>query len=365
MSRKETRKNKKKIMIILAIICIILVVGGGIVFAWKYMNPEKTQEVSNNEEIPMEEPEPEPEKEIQIYSGNNRPIAFMVDNHSDAWPQFSINDAYMVYEIIVEGGETRLMPVFKSKDADQVGPMRSSRHYFLDYALENDAIYAHIGWSPQAQSDISSLGINNINGLEYDTGRAYKNGDVFWRISGKYKAPHNSIASTTAVREAAEKKGYNTTSSKDSVLNYVADEFTLEEKEDVVTATDITIPFSTLQKVNFKYDPETQRYTRYARGKLQTDAVSQTNITTKNIIITFVKNYTLTDKENKGRQGIENTGAKKGYYITNGMAIPITCTKESRSSQTVYTDAQGNEINVNDGNTFVEICPIDASVVIE
>ena len=46
--------------------------------------------------------------------------------------------------------------------------MRSSRHYYLDYALENDAVYVHWGWSPQAQSDISSLGINNINGLTYE-----------------------------------------------------------------------------------------------------------------------------------------------------------------------------------------------------
>ena len=58
-------------------------------------------------------------------------------------------------------------------------------------------------------------------------------------------------------------------------------------REDAIAATDITIPFSTLQKVNFKYDETTKVYTRYARTKLQTDAVSQTNITTKNIIITF------------------------------------------------------------------------------
>ncbi len=43
----------------------------------------------------------------------------MIDNHSDAWPQFSINKAYAVYEIIVEGGETRLMAVFKGSDADK------------------------------------------------------------------------------------------------------------------------------------------------------------------------------------------------------------------------------------------------------
>ncbi len=106
-------------------------------------------------------------------------------------------------------------------------------------------------------------------------------------------------------------------------------------------------------------------YTRYARTKLQTDAVSQTNITTKNIIITFAENYTLTDGENKGRQGLKNIGTKNGYYITNGQAIKITCTKNDRKSQTVYKDMEGNEINVNDGNTFIEICPVNADVVIQ
>ena len=243
--------------------------------------------------------------------------------------------------------------------------MRSSRHYFLDYALENDAIYAHIGWSPQAQKDIRTLGVNNINGLEYDTGRAWKEGDVFWRISGNYKAPHNSIASTTTIKQAAATKGYRTTSTQESVLNYVVDEVTLEDKADAIAATDVTVPFSTLQSVNFKYDAETQRYTRYARKKLQTDATTEASITTKNIIITFAQNYTLSDSENKGRQGLKNIGTKNGYYITNGKAIPITCTKDARTSQTVYKDSTGTEINVNDGNTFIEICPENANVVIQ
>ena len=60
-----------------------------------------------------------------------------------------------------------------------------------------------------------------------------------------------------------------------------------------------------------------------------------------------------------------NTGTLDGYYITNGRAIKITCEKSSRSSQTVYKDLEGNEIKVNDGNTFVQICPIDAKVRIE
>ena len=148
-------------------------------------------------------------------------------------------------------------------------------------------------------------------------------------------------------------------------MNYVVDPVTLDEKTDAISATDVTIPFSTLQKVNFKYDETTQTYTRYARNKLQTDATTESNITTKNIIITKVDNYTLNDGSGKGRQDIKNIGTKEGYYITNGKAIPITCTKESRSAQTVYKDSQGNEIQVNDGNAFIEICPTNANLTIQ
>ena len=58
------------------------------------------------------------------------------------------------------------------------------------------------------------------------------------------------------------------------------------------------------------------------------------------------------------------TGSKDGYYITNGKAIKIKCTKSSRSGKTKYTDLEGNEIEINDGNIFVQICPIDANVQI-
>ena len=361
-------KKSKKGLVVLIILVLLICAGVGGYFGWKYYNSNKStpNEANNNPVAETEkEPEPEPVKEIQIFNGNQRPIACMIDNHKDAWPQFSINDAYLVYEIIVEGGETRLMALFQNKDVT-VGPMRSSRHYFLDYALENDAIYAHIGWSPQAEKDIPALGVNNLNGLYYDTGKSYKEGDVFWRLyGGKYVAPHNSITSTTALRSAATEKGYNLTTSKGSVLNYVADEISLDEKTDAVAATDVVIPFSTLQKVEFKYDEATKRYTRYARNTVQTDATSGTNITTKNIIVTFAENYTLNDGQNKGRQGLKNIGTMKGYYITNGKAIPITCTKNSRTEKTIYKDATGNVINVNDGNTFIEICPINAAVSIQ
>ena len=248
------------------------------------------------------------------------------------------------------------MALFKGQDLEKIGPVRSSRHYFLDYALENDAIYVHHGWSPQAQSDITTLGVNNINGIQ-------ESSKDFWRVKDK-SAPHNLFTSTESILKIAQRKGYETTSTKESVLNYVADEFNLNNTN-AITAINVTIPHSTLQTVKYEYNEETKTYIRYARNKLQTDYITGDPVTTKNIIITMCDNYTLQDSENKGRQGLKNIGTFDGYYITNGKAIQIRCIKTARDAQTVYKDLEGNEIDVNDGNTFINICPTNAEIVIE
>ena len=353
-------KNKKT-FILLAILAILVIVAGGLVI-YKILTREEvanSEPVSNTNVAKDKGPLVVQEKKVQIFSGTDRPIAVMIDNHSGAWPQANLNKAYMVYEIIVEGGETRLMALFKGQDLDKIGPIRSSRHYFLDYALENDAIYVHHGWSPQAQSDILELGVNNINGIQ-------ESSKDFWRVKDK-SAPHNLFTTTESILKIAERKGYKTESNKKSVLNYVATEFDLTEKykEESTEATSVTIPHSTLQTVKYEYNAETKKYTRYARNKLQSDYETGEPVITKNIIITMCDNYTLDDSENKGRQGLKNIGTFDGYYITDGKAIKIKCIKTARDEQTVYKDLNGKEIEINDGNTFVNICPTDAKLVIE
>ncbi len=349
-------KNKKS-TILLIILAVLVIIAGGLLI-YKIINREKTVPVIE-EDTNVDSKDSEnlvvQQNKVKIFSGTDRPIAVMIDNHSGAWPQANLDKAYMVYEIIVEGGETRLMALFKGQNLDKIGPVRSSRHYFLDYALENDAIYVHHGWSPQAQSDITTLGVNNINGIQESSSN-------FWRVKDK-SAPHNLFTSTESILKIAERKGYSKTSNKKSVLNYVANEVQLPAT--AVSATSVTIPHSNLQTVKYEYDEQTKTYKRYARNKLQTDYITGEPVTTKNIIITMCDNYTLEDKENKGRQGLKNIGTFKGYYITEGKAIEIQCTKNARDEQTVYKDLNGKEIEVNDGNTFVNICPTDAKLVIE
>ena len=346
----------KGIKILVIILIVLIIIAGGI-FAYKIYK-DKTKDASNIADENVENVENNdalevPIKTVQTFKGNDRPIAVMIDNHKAALPQAGLNDAYMVYEIIVEGGESRLMALFKGKSMDKIGPVRSSRHYFLDYALENDAIYVHFGWSPQAEYDISSLKVNNINGIS-------ESEKSFWRTKDK-SAPHNVATSTEKILQIAKRKGYATTSDKKSILDYTADEVELKNG---MNADEITIPYSQSNTVKYTYNSETKRYQRYSKGIEETDWTTKEKVTTKNIIITFARNAVINDGENKDRQTLYNIATLDGYYITNGKAIKITCEKTSRNSQTVYKDLDGNEIKVNDGNTFVQICPINAKVEI-
>ena len=356
---KKLKKGKGIIFLVILLIILIIVAGVLLFFKMtgtqmKNANQQYQMQVATNETYQEEEAQIIEMKEPQIFQGTDRPIAVMIDNHEDALPQGGLNDAYLVYEIIVEGGESRLMALFKGKDLEKIGPVRSARHYFLDYALENDAIYVHFGESPQAKSDIKKLGVDAINGI-------YESSTAFWRTKDKY-APHNVATSTEQIKKIAKADDYVLTSTKDSVLNYSVNSVDLGE--DAQNADKVIIPYCDWNVVTYTYNPETKRYNRNSKGIDETDWTTGEAVTTKNIIIEKAKNTTLNDGENKGRQTLDNIKILEGYYITEGKAIPITCEKTSRSSQTIYKDLEGNEIEVNDGNTFIQICPINAEVEI-
>jgi len=305
------------------------------------------------------EPAKPKEPDIKIFNGKDRPIAFMIDNNVKAQPQSSVNKAYVIYEIIVEGNETRLMAVFKERDIDVIGPMRSARHYFIDYAMEHDAIYVHLGESPQAIERMGTYKVNSINGQLYETGKARTASARFWRSSRA--APHNAYTNIEKILEISKDKGYKTTSDTKSPFNYVEEDIRLDDSDIVVNA--VNIPYSKNHIVRYEYNEETERYIRFSKGRKQTDQETKEDMTAKNIIITFAYNYSIPNAE--GRQDVVTVKDNKGYYITNGKAIEIICKKEAITSKTKYVDMQGNEIKINDGNTFVNICPDDANVTFE
>ncbi len=139
-----------------------------------------------------------------ITSSDARPIAVMIDNDDEtARPPAGVENAYLVYEITVEGAATRLMALFKNHDVSKVGPIRSARHYFLDYVLENDAIYVHAGQSPKAGNDIVSLGLPDINGI---TG---SDGQYFHRDYTYTSSWHTLYTGTDKMAQLAASKNFN------------------------------------------------------------------------------------------------------------------------------------------------------------
>ena len=288
-----------------------------------------------------------------IFSGDSRPIAVMIDNEKPAWVNHGgLNSAYMLYEFIIEGGETRIMAFFKNVNPGYIGPVRSARHYFLDYAMEHDAVFVHFGWSPLAQSNIKTLGINNINGI-YDT--------FYWRVPPK-NSYHNAITSMENINAQMTRKGYRDTSDSECIVKYNRYDTDIESGE---VANNISIIYSALQNVSYAYDDTEKVYYRSMRGQEHRDSQTNEQFYAKNIIMIFVKDELLDDPEDKGRRNLYNIGDGEGYYATNGKIEKITWEKTARDARTIYYDANGNEIMLNDGITWVQIVPVTGSIKYE
>ncbi len=316
--------------------------------------PNDNQNQNNN----VTEPE-KPKLKIMDLDSKSRSYAVMINNHSQARAHHAgLQDAYLIYEIIVEGGLTRYMALFKDQETAKIGSIRSSRHYFLDYAMENDAIYVHWGWSPQAQGDISTYKINNINGL---TGE----GTYFYRDKAlKVSREHTGFTTMEMLKKAANKYGYRTTSDVTPLLNYQIEELNADDFNDKIPANTVTIKYSSSITDKYVYDTENKVYKRYVNNKEHIDDITKKQYTFKNIITYQVSNSTISG-DDKGRQTLNNIGKGTGYYISDGYAIKIKWEKTARDSKTVYTYLDGTPLKVNDGNTFIQIQPKNQTLKIE
>ena len=373
MEVKKTKKKNKMAIISIILFCVLVVLAA-CTYYFLFIKQEPKKNVDKEKPSRIEEEVIVKKLTVFDEDSNKRPIAIMIDNNVGNTSHSGLQESYLNYEIIVEGGLTRIMAIYKDKDIQQIGPVRSSRHYFLDYALESDCIYVHFGWSTFAQNDISALGVNNINGL-YDS-------YPFWRATHLY-APHNVFTSISKIYEYAAQKNYQTTSDNWKLLNYTPDEIELNtpirydkvensetgKKETVpvtnpnlLTANSVEIPYSYYQYRSYTYDATNKYYLRYMNGKPHKDADTNTQLHYKNIIVAYVSNYQL---DSYGRQDLSTTGTGTGYYITNGYALPINWTKDSRNGKTKYTYNDGKEITVNDGNTFIQIVPTGKQITLQ
>lgn len=345
-------KKYKNVIILSLIFVFVIVLGVGIGSSGLFKDITR----KDNKNLLKDMPE-EPKLQILNLESTTRPVGVMIDNVREAWPHVGLNDAYLVYEIIVEGGYTRLFALFKDVDTSMIGPVRSLRHYFIDYALENDAILVRFGNSPKAISDVSSLGVANLDGM-------VNPGNMFWRDSKVTYAPHNAFTSIENIREQSNKYGYNKEVT-DTLLKYSVKNIDINGLEGSIPANNINIKYSYAHNTSYVYDTNTQKYLRTMDKIPHTDRATGEQYSVKNVIVIKIRNYNLPDVENKGRQELDNIGTGDGYYITNGYAVPIKYEKTSRNGKTKYMYLNGEEITVNDGNTYIQIQPTNQPLTIE
>lgn len=336
--------KNKKVLLSLIIVAIIILVG-----LLVFLNTNKHQ---NNESDKTTTKTTTKKVNIVDVNTKSRPYAIMINNVEGARKlQSGLQDAYLIYEMMVEGGITRYLALFLDQNTERIGSIRSARHYYLDYALENDAIYVHHGYSPQAREDWNSLGVDRIEVNESTTG---------WRDKSASKTYEFTLFSN--IEKLNKGLGSKRTErNNDLLLNYSADEIDLSQLEGAIPANKLNIKYSSNTNNNYVYDNDNKFYLRSVNNKSQDDYVTGKQLTVKNIIVYSIK-YSGISGDDKGRQTIDNIGEGNGYYISNGYAVPITWSKKSRKSQTIYRYNNGQEIAVNDGNTFIQIVPESGSI---
>ena len=313
----------------------------------KNLDDNKNNEVKENETTKVD---------IVDLDSNKRPLAVMINTHKDARPQAGLSDAFIVYELMVEGGITRMLALYTQDfDEEKIGSVRSSRHYYLDYVLENDAIYVHWGGSDIAYEDLSKLKIDRIDGMVY--GNKYYTTDS----SLKRSVEHTRFTSADLIKKGIDKLKLRTTTDDGYLLNYNVEDIDLSKKEGTI-ANEVILKYSNYQTVNYKYNSKEKVYYRYMSGEKHVDLETNEHYKFKNIIAYSIDYNTI---DGKGRQDLENIGSGEGVYITNGYSIPIRWSKDGRSSKTKYTYMDGTEIEVSDGNTFIQIYPTTGKLTIE
>jgi len=296
------------------------------------------------------------EKKVSIIDvdSDTRPYAIMINCHNGALPQAGLDKAYIVYELMVEGGITRMMALFKDVQVDKIGSVRSARTQYLDYVYENDAIYAHAGGASDALNRIANEGISDID----------VDGQYGFRDTSLNRAwEHKLFTSTNLLNSGVSNRGFRTTSDNHSLLKYSAEEIDLSTYEGSSIANNISIVYSDYRTSNYSYDIENKVYLRSMNNTSNVDLVTGKEYTIKNIIIYGVKYSNYCYYGYCAYQKIDNVGTGDGYYVSNGYSIPITWTKNSKNEKTIYkVKATGEELMVNDGNTYIQIYPISESL---
>jgi hypothetical protein len=289
---------------------------------------------------------------------NSRPFAIMVENSPDARPQSGIINADVIFEVVDEGGVTRLVTVYSSKEPDLIGPVRSTRPYYAEIARSFDPVLVFWGTAPQFYVVVANLGLDYLSPLGDSTGNSSITANFVDPGSGEGKdalrdatrvAPHNAYVRLARMKEIASSVGYSLEGGQ-SPFKFKAD----ASEADRGDISDITIDFSSAAfKVNYKYDSATNTYLRSSGGSPSLDRESGDQMAFNNVVVL------LTDIKNSGDEAghmlIRTTQSGDAYYFIDGKVIEGTWGRNSALEPFTFKDKDGKTILMNRGKTYLSM----------
>ncbi len=277
---------------------------------------------------------------------NTWPMAVMIDNHPAARPQSGLNKASVVYETLAEGGIPRFMAVFADTNVKNIGPIRSTRPYFVQEAAEYNAIVVHAGGSPDGLKLLSKLRMPNFEGIKRPFAK------YFFRLYGG--GVHNLYTSMAKLFNAY---GHSTVAKVRP--GYQGWKFTdgaaLNKRPTGKHGATIDFGYGKSYDVEWRYNRAKNYYERWTGGRKHLDRSNRQQLWAKNIIVMNVPKEKALDR--KGRLDIKVVGRDSGYLLQNGKVIRIIWSKKSTRSRTVFKTLDGKEVSLLRGSTWIEIVP--------
>ena len=324
--------------------------------------PSPTPTLTPEPTEPPETEPPEPTEEVEpayrnFFNGAPldepdyaRPFAVMINNIKEALPQCGVSSADIIYEILAEGGVTRMMAIFSDiRSAEHLGSVRSIRPYYIDVALGYGAVTVHAGGSDDAYSRIRNEKFDDIDGVRgnYPVTVFYR--DQTRRYSG-YAIEHTLFTEGENLYNCAEKLGFSMTLPEDydNGLRFVSDA-TPESGE---TAREVKIVFNLGKSTSMSYNADLGLYTARQQGGDYIDGNTQAALTFRNLIAIDAYTKVL---DNYGRLRVDLIASGEGWYICGGKAEPITWERSAVNDHFRYYRADGSELTVSEGKTYIAV----------
>ena len=288
---------------------------------------------------------------------SERPFGVMVNNHVDARPQSGLIYADLVYEIVAEGGITRFLAFYLTNTPEKIGPVRSTREYYLVLVKElSDAMIMHIGYSPQALVAIDTWPVRSLfrGGCESYPG-------CTWRDNPRNVAyEHTAYVDGTKLRELGAKLGWD---GKGDIQLYK-----FKDSEDVyldkTLVNKISIDFWTKGDYSsiFEYNVDNNTYFKFTGYDSNGDPIPHVDqetgeqVEVKNLIVQFSQESSIAG-DDKGRLEYQLVGSGQALIFLDGRIIEATWSKAGRDERTMFYDTSGNEIEFNRGKFWIAIVP--------